>query len=71
MGAVELVHLPKIQPRTKHINNYYHHFWSHTEGSNPEITVQVVSTDDQLGDMFTKPSLEALFIKIQKQLMGW
>ena len=70
-GAIELVWPPKIQPRMKHINNYYHHFWSHTEGSDPEITVRAVSTNDQLGDMFTKPLPETLFTKFWKQLMGW
>ena len=70
-GAIELVRLPKIRPRMKHINNYYHHFHSYTEGSDPEITVRAVSTEDQLGDMFTKPLLEALFTNFRHLIMGW
>ena len=70
-GAIELVRLPKIRPRTKHINNYYHHFRAHTEGNDPEITVRAVSTEDQLGDMFTKPLPEALFTKFRHLIMGW
>ena len=70
-GAIELVQLPKIQPFMKHINNYYLHFRLHTEGSDPEITMRGVSTEDQLGDMFTKPLPEALFTKFREQLMGW
>ena len=30
-GALELVRLPKIRPRTKHINQSYHHFREHVE----------------------------------------
>ncbi|KAL7474003.1 hypothetical protein ACHAW6_000506, partial [Cyclotella cf. meneghiniana] len=28
-GALELARLPKLRPRTKHINVCYHHFWEH------------------------------------------
>ena len=70
-GAIELVRLPKIRPQTKHINNYYHHFCAHTEGSDPEITVWAVSTEDQLGGMFTKLLPEALFTKFRHLIMGW
>ena len=70
-GAIELVQLPKTRPRTKHINNYYHHFHAHTEGNDPEITIRAVSTEDQLGDMFTKPLPEALFTKFRHLIMGW
>ena len=70
-GAIELVQLPKIRPRMKHINNYYHHFHSYTEGNDPEITIQVVGTKDQLGHMLTKPLPQALFTKFQQRLMGW
>ena len=37
--AIKLVQLPKIRPRMKHTNNYYHHFHSYTEGNDPEITI--------------------------------
>ena len=70
-GAIELVRQPKIWPQMKHINNYYHHFCSYTKGSNPEITTWAVSTEDQLGDMFTKPLPEALFTKFWHLIMGW
>ena len=69
-GAIKLVWLPKIWPQTKHINIYYHHFCAHTEGNDPEITVRAVSTEDQLGDMFTKPLPEALFPKFRHLIMG-
>ena len=70
-GAIELVRLLKIGPQTKHINNYYHHFCMHTEGNDPEITVQAVSTEDQLGDMFTKLLPDTLFTKFRHLIMGW
>ncbi|KAL7484351.1 hypothetical protein ACHAW6_009989 [Cyclotella cf. meneghiniana] len=28
-GALELAKLPKLHPRSKHINTCYHHFWKH------------------------------------------
>ena len=30
-GALELACLPKIQPRMKHINQYFHHLWEHVQ----------------------------------------
>ena len=28
-GELELTHMPKMRPQTKHINICYHHFWEH------------------------------------------
>ena len=30
-GALEMAHTPKLLPRTKHINNTYHHFCKYTQ----------------------------------------
>ena len=68
-GALELVWMPKIHPRMKHLNNYYHYFWSHT--GNGEITIHAVSMEQQIGDMFTKPLQEALLVKFRTMFMGW
>ena len=65
---------PKIRPRTKHINNAYHHFCEYTQrtsGSNkPTVEIVPVSTEEQLGDMLTKPLPAPVFIKFRKALLG-
>ena len=54
-GTVEQARLPKVCLWTNHINNYLHHLRSYTLGQAPQITVRVVSTEQQIGEMFTKP----------------
>ena len=39
-GALEMAKLPKYRPRTKHLNNYYHHFRAHLS----ELTLVATST---------------------------
>ena len=74
-GALEMAHTPKLQPQTKHINNAYHHFHEYTQPSSdsakPTIEIVPISTDEQLGDMLTKPLLAPAFIKLRKTLLGW
>jgi histone deacetylase 1/2 len=68
-GAIEIAKVPKMRPRTKHLNIKYHHFRSFVqEGS---ISVQHVSTDEQIADIFTKPLNEDLFGHHRKKLVGW
>ena len=52
-GALELVMVPKICPRTNHINTKYHYFRSHLGMG--RITVKSFSTEEQVADIFTKP----------------
>jgi hypothetical protein len=68
-GALELSKVPKMRPRTKHINNIYHHFRSFVREK--LISISHISTDDQIGDMFTKPLQQNLFLKHRKRLMGF
>jgi hypothetical protein len=67
-GCVDLVKLPKMRPRTKHIALKYHHFLPH---NGKDITIKWISTDDQLEDIFTKSLTEAKFQLLRKRLMGW
>ncbi len=47
-GALELARLPKLRPRTKHINVCYHHFHKHVrEGL---IKIFPIDTKDQIAD---------------------
>ena len=68
-GAFELATVPKMRPRTKHINNKYHHFRSHVDRK--IIQIQQVKTEEQLADFFTKQCSLDLFRKFRKAIMGW
>jgi hypothetical protein len=68
-GALEMARMPRMRPRTKHINVAYHHFRSHVaEG---KITVHAIGTADQIGDLWTKPLGAELFAKFTKLAFGW
>ena len=68
-GAVELARLPKVRPRTKHLNIKWHHFRQHV--AKGLISVFQVTSVQQLGDMFTKPLPEELFQSLCQGIMGW
>ena len=48
-GALELARLPKLRPRTKHIN---HHFCKHVQ--NGLFKIFPIGTKDQTADVLTK-----------------
>jgi hypothetical protein len=50
--ALELARLPKLRPRTKHINACYHHFGKHVQKG--LIKIFPIDTKDQVADAFTK-----------------
>jgi hypothetical protein len=68
-GAIEIATVPKMRPRTKHINIKYHHFRHYVE--NGEITVKAISTDLQPADMLTKPLNQVTLSRHRKTIMGW
>ena len=68
-GALELAMVPKTQPRTKHINNKYHHFRSAVRTG--RINVQSVGTKEQLADIFTKALDKNQFQYLRRKMMGW
>ena len=68
-GALELARLPKMRPRTRHIHVKYHHFREAV--AKGRITVQHVSTTEQLGDALTKNLTRDLFVTLRKKYMGW
>jgi hypothetical protein len=51
-GAIELARLPKLHPRTKHINVCYNHFSKHVQKG--LIKIFPVDTKDQIADALTK-----------------
>ena len=68
-GALELATVPKMRPRTKHINIKYHHFRSHV--NNGSITVHKIDTAEQPIDITTKPLASVPFKKHRKFILGW
>jgi hypothetical protein len=68
-GALEMVRLPKMRPRTKHICVRMHHFREHVRKG--LISVHKIPTRFQLGDIATKPQPEDLFVEQRESLMQW
>jgi hypothetical protein len=68
-GALELVKVPKMRPRTKHINVKYHHFRSRVQ--NGDISVHPIDTEEQPADYLTKPLPAPILIKHRHQIQGW
>ncbi len=65
-GPLEIDKVPKMRPRTKHINIMYHH-WDYVDRG--QISLHAINTKDQPADMLTKPLNEALLSKHQKFIM--
>ncbi len=59
LGALKLVGLPKLCPRTKHINICYHHFCEHVQRG--LIKIVPIDTKDQVANALTKPLAQNMF----------
>ena len=68
-GAIEIAKVPKMRPKTKYMNIKYHHFRDYVKKG--LVTIQQVSTMEQIADIFTKPLGEAFFQQHHKSLIGW
>ncbi len=66
--ALELARLPKLCPRTKHINVCYHHFREHVRKG--LIKIFPVGTSDQIADVLTKALAQNDFTRHRIQLCG-
>ena len=64
-GALEIANVPKMRPRTKHINLVYHFFRSHV---GKDIFIRPIHTDNQIADIFTKPLCYITFQRHRKSL---
>jgi hypothetical protein len=67
-GALELARLPKLRPRTKHINVCYHHFREHVRKG--LIKIFPISTKDQIADALTKALAQNDFQRHRRYLCG-
>jgi hypothetical protein len=68
-GALELARVPKMRPRTRHLNLGVHHFLEHVKDGT--IHVIPTSSEEQPADIMTKPVEQNLFQKHRHFLMGW
>ena len=59
----------KLRPRTKHINQVYHHFRSHVRDGS--ITVHAISTTEQVADIFTKALDQNTFLHLRRKYLKW
>ncbi len=68
-GAVEMANVPKMRPRTKHLNIKYHFFRQFVEDGS--LQVEHIPGEDQMADVLTKPLEEASFQKHRRAIAGW
>ena len=67
-GALELARLPKLRPRTKHINCCYHHFREFA--CKGLLKFFPCSTDLMTADTLTKPLAQNAFLRHRKHMCG-
>ncbi len=68
-GALEMARLPKLCPRTKHINVCYHQF-SRTCAQGTLIKIFPVDTKDHIADALTKPLAQNDFQRHRRFMCG-
>jgi hypothetical protein len=68
-GAKAMATVPKMRPRTKHINGRMHHFRGAVASG--KLKIESIDTADQLADIRTKPLAKDLFMRLRKEIMGW
>ncbi len=66
--AKELARLPKLRPRTTHINVCYHHVCDH--GQKGLIKILPIDTKDQIADALTKALAQYDFQRHQRLMCG-
>ena len=64
----------KFTPRTKHTVIKYHHSRKHVKppsSPNGFISIVYCPTQEQLADIFTKPTTDEIFWNLRMKLCGW
>ncbi|KAK6158948.1 hypothetical protein DH2020_006262 [Rehmannia glutinosa] len=64
--AIAITQNPVLHSRTKHIDVIYHFIRDHVEKK--DITLEYISTDKQLADIFTRPLCESRFEELKNEL---
>jgi len=70
-GALAIASVPRMRPRTKHINNKYFHFVEYTSREGAPFSFEKIDTESQPADMLTKPLSLVLLERHRKWLLGW
>jgi len=75
-GALEMARVPKMRPRTKHINLKYLFFRSRAmqDGDKDvkgKVHIKPIDMKDQQANLWTKSVCQELFLKFRKAVMGW
>jgi hypothetical protein len=65
-SVVKIAKNPVLHSRTKHID-IHHHFLREKE-ANGDIALQNVKFEEQLADIFTKPLIERIFVRLRNEL---
>ena len=68
LGALKLAWLPKLCPRTKHINVCYHHFCKHVRKG--LIKIFPIDIKEQIADALTKPLAQNDFQRHRRLMCG-
>lgn len=68
-GAAHMARVPKMRPRTRHINIKYHHFRGYVDSD--KVLVESIDTEEQPADMMTKLSNATRKKKHRRKIMGW
>ena len=68
-GAIEIARVPKMRPRTKHLNIKYHHF--REEVKKGAVSICHIGTEEQMADILTKPLEQTTFETHRRKMMGW
>jgi hypothetical protein len=68
-GAVEMANVPKMRPRTKHLNIKYHFFWQFVQQG--ILSVRHIAGEKQLAYVLTKALEFTTFARHRKEIMGW
>jgi hypothetical protein len=68
-SCIEIATNHKTRPQTKHLSVRLHHFRSFVISK--AVTIEHISTKEQIADMFTKPLARVQFCKLRNRLMCW
>jgi hypothetical protein len=69
VGAVKMANVPKMRPRTKHLNMKYHFFQQFFQKG--ILIVERIAGELQMTDILTKALEVVTFLKHRKKIMGW
>ena len=68
-GALEMARVPKMRPRTKHLNVIYHWFTSYVKSG--LVKIFPIESIHQKADGYTKPLSHKVFLKHRKSTLHW